>query len=142
VDTVSAVADSSGTNLLEFQSLAGAPITPAIDAFLQTQFVVPTTNIVWSASLLNVTRQENDADVMQALAQGLRGHWLSVSNAEFRSPGVLLDVLRAGAIRDLTTRPLMPLTQYYGTCKTNVCSSVPNVVVVPVPIIPIRPPPI
>lgn len=97
---------------------------------------------MWSASILNRTLQ-NDEDLVRAsLSQGLRGVWLSATNAEFRPPGAVLEVLRQGLVRDLTVRPSLPLVEYFGACKTNTCSNVPGVVVVPVPIIPIRPPPI
>lgn len=147
VDGIAAVADTSGTNSLDFMDFVGNPISPPPlpSALQQLEYNESGTNIVWSASILNVTTPALESELLQQLSGGLRGHWLSLNNPEFRFDGgfdgFILPVFQQGPITDITTRPLLTLREYYGTCKTNTCSGNYNVIV-PVPTIRPRPSPI
>jgi hypothetical protein len=141
LDGIAAVADSAGTNSLEFMDFVGNPLSqPLPSALQQLQYISPSANIVWSASILNVTDPASEAALLTQFSSGLRAHWTSSTNPEFKGSGVILPVFQE-SVRDLTTRPFLPLREYFGSCKTNACSDNYNVVV-PVPTIPIRPPPV
>jgi hypothetical protein len=93
---------------------------------------------VWSASVLNETVAESEASLASLLSLGLQGRWKSATNPELRGAGFVLPLLTQGSTRDLTTLPVMPMVEYSGSCKTNMCTAQPPSVVVPVNVIPIR----
>ena len=140
VDGLTALADAGGADDFVFQSLSGAPLIPQPSAFSQLDYdaaQLQSSNIVWSASLLNVTQPEDEAALAALFVDGLRGRWRSASNPELVNDFLLpLDV--QGSPRDLTTLPVLELEEYEGVCKTNMCNGQPGTVVVPPIIIGIR----
>ncbi len=142
IDAGSALADAGGADTFVLQNLLGAPIVPVPSAFSQVNFdaaLLMASNIVWSASLLNETIAESESSLAALLSQGLRGQWRSATNNEFKGTnGFVLPLTTQGAVRDLTTLPVLPMIEYSGICKTNMCTAQPPTVVVPVDVIPIR----
>jgi hypothetical protein len=142
VDAGSSLADAKGADTFVFQTLLGAPISPVPSAFSQVNFdaaLLMSSNIVWSASLLNETIAEVEASLAALLSQGLRGQWKSTTNAELGgATGFVLPLTTQGAVRDLTALPVLPMIEYSGVCKTSMCSAQPPPVVVPIDVIPIR----
>jgi hypothetical protein len=141
VDGLSALADAGGADTFVFESLNGVPIAPVPSAFAQVNYnaaLLQSSNIVWSASLQNETVAENEATLAGLLAQGLQGRWRSQTNLELGGAGFVLPLLAQGSVRDLTQLPVLPLTEFSGVCKTNMCTARPSNVVVPVNVIPIR----
>ena len=140
VDGLSALADAGGADTFVFQSLSGAPLNPSPSAFQQIQYdamQLMSSNIVWSASLLNETLAEGESSLAALLMDGIRGRWQSASNPELRT-GFILPLMGQGSPQDLTTLPLLPLEEFEGICKTNMCTGKPGSVIVPPVIIGIR----
>ncbi len=143
VDGLSALADAQGADTFILQSQNGSTITPVPSAFTQVNYnaaQLQSSNIVWSASLLNETLSENELTLAARLSQGLRGKWMSTTNTELAgATGFLLTLLAQGSVHDMTALPIMPLIEYRGVCKTSMCTAKPSNIVVPVNVIPIRP---